>query len=81
MSGPHHIQKYPIEIHEGVDLSQMASAKIAALEKALNACQATLTWLDDRAKNSTSFGSHCHAYEVAARKLREALAGAVGGAR
>lgn len=33
-----------------------------------------LAWLDERARNSTSFGSHCHAYEVAARKLREALA-------
>jgi hypothetical protein len=32
-----------------------------------------LAWLDERAKNSTSFGSHCHAYEVAARKLRDAL--------
>jgi hypothetical protein len=30
--------------------------------------------LEERAKNSTSYGSHCHAYEVAARKLREALA-------
>jgi hypothetical protein len=34
-----------------------------------------LAWLDERAKNSTSYGHHCHAYEVAARKLREALAG------
>jgi hypothetical protein len=33
-----------------------------------------LAWLEERAKNSTSFGSHCHAYEVAARKLREAMA-------
>lgn len=32
-----------------------------------------LAWLDERARNSTSFGSHCHAYEVAARKIREAL--------
>jgi hypothetical protein len=32
-----------------------------------------LAWLDERARNSTSHGSHCHAYEVAARKLREAL--------
>lgn len=37
MSGPHHIGKYPIEIQKGVDLSQMASARIAALEKALRA--------------------------------------------
>lgn len=81
MSGPHHIGKYPIEIQKGVDLSQMASAKIASLEQALAACHAILMWLDERAKNSTSFGSHCHAYEVAARKLRDALAGDVGGAR
>jgi hypothetical protein len=32
-----------------------------------------LAWLEERAENSTSFGSHCHAYEVAARKLREAM--------
>jgi hypothetical protein len=32
------------------------------------------SWLDERAKNSTSYGSHAHAYEVAARKLREATA-------
>lgn len=32
-----------------------------------------LAWLDERAQNSTSFGSHCHAYELAARKLREAV--------
>lgn len=35
--------------------------------------QEVLAWLDERASNSTSFGSHCHAYEVAARKLREAM--------
>jgi hypothetical protein len=29
-------------------------------------------WLDERGRNSTSYGSHAHAYEVAARKLREA---------
>lgn len=28
----------------------------------------------ERAQNSTSYGSHAHAYEVAARKLREATA-------
>jgi hypothetical protein len=32
-----------------------------------------LAWLDERARNSTSFGNHSHAYEVAARKLRDAL--------
>lgn len=32
-----------------------------------------LTWLDERGRNSRSFGSHADAYEIAARKLREAL--------
>lgn len=32
-----------------------------------------LQWLDERAENSTSYGHHCHAYEVAARRLRDAL--------
>jgi hypothetical protein len=32
-----------------------------------------LAWLEERAQNSTSYGHHCHAYEIAARKLREAL--------
>lgn len=32
-----------------------------------------LTWLDERARNSRSFGSHADAYEIAARKLREAM--------
>ena len=31
-------------------------------------------WLDERGRNSTSYGSHADAYEVAARKLREATA-------
>ncbi len=35
--------------------------------------KAALAWMDERAKNSTSFGSHCHAYEVAARHLQIAL--------
>jgi hypothetical protein len=34
-----------------------------------------LAWLEERAKNSTSFGHHCHAYEVAARRLRIAIDG------
>jgi len=32
-----------------------------------------LSWLDERGRNSRSFGSHADAYEIAARKLREAL--------
>lgn len=32
------------------------------------------SWLDERGRNSTSYGSHADAYEVAARKLREAIA-------
>lgn len=34
---------------------------------------AVLMWLDERARNSRSYGSHADAYEIAARKLREAL--------
>lgn len=32
-----------------------------------------LDWMEERARNSRSFGSHADAYEIAARKLREAL--------
>lgn len=32
-----------------------------------------LSWLDERSRNSRSFGSHADAYEIAARKLREAM--------
>lgn len=32
-----------------------------------------LSWLDERGRNSTSYGSHADAYEIAARRLREAL--------
>lgn len=32
-----------------------------------------LMWMDERSRNSRSFGSHADAYEIAARRLREAL--------
>jgi len=32
-----------------------------------------LSWLDERGRNSRSYGSHADAYEIAARKLREAM--------
>ena len=32
-----------------------------------------LAWMEERGRNSRSFGSHADAYEIAARKLREAL--------
>lgn len=32
-----------------------------------------LMWMDERGRNSRSFGSHADAYEIAARRLREAL--------
>jgi hypothetical protein len=32
-----------------------------------------LAWLEERSRNSASYGSHADAYEIAARKLREAL--------
>lgn len=34
---------------------------------------AVLQWLDERGRNSTSYGSHADAYEIAARRLREAV--------
>jgi len=34
-----------------------------------------LMWMDERGRNSRSFGSHADAYEIAARRLREALGG------
>lgn len=37
--------------------------------------KASLAWMEERARNSTSFGSHCHAYEVAASHLKLALDG------
>lgn len=32
-----------------------------------------LGWLDERGRNSTSYGAHADAYEIAARRLRKAL--------
>lgn len=32
-----------------------------------------LAWMEERARNSRSYGSHADAYEIAARKLREAM--------
>lgn len=32
-----------------------------------------LTWMEERGRNSQSFGSHADAYEIAARKLRAAM--------
>ena len=32
-----------------------------------------LSWLDERARNSRAYGSHADAYEIAARRLREAM--------
>ena len=36
-----------------------------------------LMWLDERGRNSASFGSHADAYEIAARRLRAALSKAI----
>lgn len=32
-----------------------------------------LDWMEARSRNSRSYGSHADAYEIAARKLREAM--------
>lgn len=48
---------------------------MALIEEADRRVVAVLFWLDERGRNSRSFGSHADAYEIAARKLREALMG------
>ncbi len=47
----------------------------AGADAALKPIKLALDWMEERARNSTSFGSHCHAYEVAARHLKLALDG------
>jgi hypothetical protein len=47
---------------------------LRAAKAKLDRTRDVLSWLDERGKNSTSYGSHADAYEVAARKLREATA-------
>ena len=46
---------------------------MALIEEADRRVVGVLAWLDERGRNSTSYGSHADAYEIAARKLREAL--------
>lgn len=46
---------------------------VALIEKIDNRVVAHLMWLDERGRNSTSYGSHADAYEIAARRLREAM--------
>jgi hypothetical protein len=46
----------------------------AVLKSRLDKLAGVQSWLDERGRNSTSYGSHADAYEVAARKLREATA-------
>lgn len=46
---------------------------IALIEKIDGRVVAHLMWLDERGRNSTSYGSHADAYEIAARRLREAM--------
>lgn len=49
-------------------------AKTAKLIEEIDArVVAVLMWLIERGRNSRSYGSHADAYEIAARKLREAL--------
>lgn len=51
-----------------------AYAKTAALVEEIDRrVVEVLTWMDERGRNSRSFGSHADAYEIAARRLREAL--------
>jgi hypothetical protein len=40
VSWPYHINKYPLKRHDGVDLAQMASVRMGALVKALEAVAA-----------------------------------------
>ena len=50
-----------------------AKNRIEALEAQAARIKTELTWMEERGRNSTSYGSHADAYEVAARHLRLAL--------
>lgn len=55
-----------------LDAYEKTGAAIAEVDRRV---VAVLMWLDERGRNSRSFGSHADAYEIAARKLREAIGG------
>ena len=55
-----------------LDVYEKTAAHIAEVDRRV---VGVLMWLDERARNSQSFGSHADAYEIAARKLREAISG------
>lgn len=54
------------------DLDSYAKT-IARIEEVDRRVVEVLTWMDERGRNSLSFGSHADAYEIAARRLREAM--------
>ena len=56
------------------DLATEAADRIEALEAQEARIKTELAWMEERGRNSTSYGSHADAYEVAARHLRRALA-------
>lgn len=58
------------EAANGLDSYEKTAALIAEVDARV---VGVLTWMDERGRNWRSFGSHADAYEIAARKLREAL--------
>jgi hypothetical protein len=58
------------EAANGLDAYAKTMTEIEAVDRRV---VAVLMWMDERGRNSRSFGSHAAAYEIAARKLREAL--------
>lgn len=62
-------------LERSADLLDTYAKTIALIEKIDSRVVAHLMWLDERGRNSTSYGSHADAYEIAARRLREAMHG------
>lgn len=68
---------YPNVVRYCVSRKAFVRADMATVPKGRRAMEHrvrdVLTWMEERGRNSRSFGSHADAYEIAARKLREAL--------
>lgn len=58
------------EAANGLDAYAKTFARIEEIDRRV---VEVLMWMDERGRNSRSFGSHADAYEIAARRLREAL--------
>ncbi len=81
MTGPYHIQKYPIERHEGVDLSARLLRERDALVKALENIAAQKTTFENLTEDGEDFsGCYEEGYDAIIKVAREALNHHVGGA-